>query len=173
MTLRYLGTSAFLHLLAAPLSYRLWSTYIASGRVARGDPVGWDLWGLVAVYFVVPFVAGLVVGKNHESALIKPLSSIKSPTGWDHLFARKRNGWVKMKLKSGEWIGGWFGPVEGDPAFAASYPHPRELYLPKSVELDQTTGAFVVDATKRPTGLGPGILVGWEEIEYLKFVRVE
>ncbi|MEX0873922.1 MAG: DUF6338 family protein [Actinomycetota bacterium] len=172
MLLRYLGTSAALHILLAPLTYWLWSQYAATGVLRDGRPVPWALWGYLTIYLATPFLLGSLRGIARDWPVIKALTTIKSPTGWDHLFGREPQGWIKMKTKSGAWIGGWFGKASGTEAFAGGYPHPRELYVPKTVEVDQASGKFVVDERGRPYELGPGMLVRWDEVEYLKFSEV-
>jgi hypothetical protein len=156
---------------------------VATGIVRNGRPVSWTLWGYVSVYFIAPLLLAWVRGIYWDSlkqsreigwlrSALRSLTTIKPPTGWDHLFGQKPQGWIKMKLKSGAWIGGWFGIASGTDAFAGGYPHPRELYMPQTVEIDQASGKFVVDERGRPYELGPGILVRWEDVEYLKFTEV-
>src|SRR5918993_1075821 len=40
--LRFVGASAILHVLLAPLTYYAYGQLIRSGRVARGEPLSWD-----------------------------------------------------------------------------------------------------------------------------------
>jgi hypothetical protein len=77
--------------------------------------------------------------------------------------------WVRLKLKSGSWIGGVFMGVEGAESYAARYPEDQDIYLALTLELDPVTGDLQIDAGKVATRPG-GILVRWEEVEYMEFV---
>jgi hypothetical protein len=79
---------------------------------------------------------------------------------------------MKAKLRSGEWVGGWYGRAGAETSYASGYPYPSDLYLVRSVEIDQESGKFVLNDAGQPYGVGPAILVRWDEVEYLKFEEV-
>jgi hypothetical protein len=54
-------------------------------------------------------------------------------------------------------------------SYAAGYPEPQDLYLAASVEVDPETGEFALDDGRPQLGPG-GLLVRWEEVEYLEFI---
>jgi hypothetical protein len=47
------------------------------------------------------------------------------PTGWDALFKDLGSCYVRMRLKSGLWVGGWWGGG----SHASSYPQEADMYL--------------------------------------------
>jgi hypothetical protein len=48
-----------------------------------------------------------------------------TPTAWDHAFAERAPGWVRVRLANGQWLGGWYG----ESSFASSFPHAHELFV--------------------------------------------
>lgn len=78
---------------------------------------------------------------------------------------------VRCKLKSGIWIGGVFGEVDGRRPYASGYPEPQDLYLAATLHLDPDTGEILTNGEGHPKIQNSGILVRWEEIEYLEFTE--
>ena len=171
--LRFIGWSAMLHAAFAPVTLQLWVVYVRTGRVGRGDVPIW-LWALVLGYVLLPALAGRVVGAatTAGAAWARVLTGRRAaPRAWDHLFASAPRGWVRMKLKSGSWIGGIFARTGDRPdgvSYAAGYPESQDLYLARLVEVDGATGEVVLHDGK-PTVLNRGVLIRWEEVEYLEF----
>lgn len=60
-----------------------------------------------------------------------------TPTAWDRLFQERGSCFVRLRLRDGVWIGGWYGTR----SYATSYPHPTELYL-ESAWLMRPDGTF-------------------------------
>src|SRR5918996_2184428 len=59
--LRFVEISAILHALLAPVTYRLWIDYLASGNLAEGRaPLA--LWLVPILYVFLPIFAGSAVG---------------------------------------------------------------------------------------------------------------
>jgi len=79
------------------------------------------------------------------------------------------DGWVRVQLKSGTWIGGAFVNANGRRSYAAGYPEPQDLFLAAAVALDPVSGEFLLDDGRVVVGAG-GLLVRWEEVEYLEFI---
>ena len=92
-----------------------------------------------------------------------------APRAWDHFFASRPDGWMRMRLKSGVWIGGAYAPSDGGlQSYAAGYPEPQDLFLAETVEIDPESGKFVlVDGT--PMFRGTSLLIRWDEVEFLEF----
>jgi hypothetical protein len=169
--LRFVGGSALFHAAAAPLTYWVWTDQAPSARAS--EPLTWWLWLLVLAYVGAPSVLGTVVGRGVRAE--KPWTTWftgpdPAPRGWDHLFGQKADGWVRLRMKSGGWLGGAFADANGRRSYAAGYPEPQDLYLAAAVELDQETGAFVVDDDGNVPLLEGGLLVRWEEVEHLEFI---
>jgi hypothetical protein len=169
--LRFAGVSAVLHFLLAPLTFVIVRRYQSVEILGR--PFPWTDWFLVGLYLGVPAGIGSVVGLGikRQWRPVRFLSALRPPRAWDHVLAPGRTGWVKVKLKSGPWVGGWFGSYGEERAYAAGHPYPSDIFLVRTLGIDQRTGAFLVDRSGRPAEVGPGILVGWDEIEYLKFIK--
>ena len=169
--LRFVGGSALFHAAAAPLTYWLWAD--RWDEIHHGEPVSWWLWPLVVAYVAIPAVGGTVVGRGVRSE--KSWTTVftgpdPAPRAWDHLFGQKADGWVRLRMKSGVWIGGAYADANGRRSYAAGYPEPQDLFLAAAVELDPETGAFVVDDDGDVALLDGGILVRWEEVEHLEFI---
>jgi hypothetical protein len=169
--LRFVGGSAIFHAMAAPLTYWVWTDEVPGARAS--EPLAWWLWLLVLAYVGVPSVLGTVVGRGVRAE--KPWTTLftgpdPAPRGWDHLFGQKADGWVRLRMKSGGWLGGAFADANGRRSYAAGYPEPQDLYLAAAVELDQETGEFLVDADGNVPLLEGGLLVRWEEVEHLEFI---
>lgn len=60
-----------------------------------------------------------------------------TPTAWDRVFQERGSCFVRLRLRDGVWIGGWYGTR----SYATSYPHPAELYL-ESAWLMRPDGTF-------------------------------
>jgi len=69
------------------------------------------------------------------------------PQGWDFFFSQKRPCWVVFHLRSGEMLGGYYGPK----SHAAQYPHPPDVYVEAAWRLDEH-GRFV-EAVPRTSGM--------------------
>ena len=94
-----------------------------------------------------------------------------APRAWDHLFQGRREGWIRLRLKSGVWLGGAFVTApNGLSSYSAGYPEVPDLYLAMALSVDADTGEFQLGDTGAPLRLGSGLLVRWEEIEYLELI---
>jgi hypothetical protein len=169
---RFFGTSALFHVLIAPLTYWLWATYVESGDVGQGRPLPLWLWPIVVAYVAIPFLAGTQVGvgtRNGESWARTFTGPDPAPRAWDHFFASRPDGWVRLLLKTGVWIGGAYAPSdEGIPSYAAGYPDAQDLFLAETVEIDPDTGEFAFE-DGQPVFRGTSLLIRWDEVEFLEF----
>lgn len=172
---RFIGASALFHAVLAPATYWFWTTYWP--RIVAGDSVSWWLWAVVVAYVAVPLLGGTTVGFGTRNRWwwAKFISGPDpAPRAWDHLFQGKRDGWVRLKLKSGTWVGGAYATSDGDQlqSYTAGYPEDQDLFLSSTSPLDPETGEFLLD-TDGHVVVAPlsGLLVRWEEVEYLEFIR--
>ena len=99
------------------------------------------------------------------------IGTTRTPSAWDHLFQDQPAGWVLCKLNSGIWVGGVYGQVDGHPAYASGYPEAPDLYLPAMIEVDPDTGEIATNGDGLPVRLGLGVLLKWDNIELLEFIR--
>lgn len=170
--LRFFGTSALMHAAIAPATYWFWASHIRDGDVAAGRPLSWWTWVAVAAYVILPFAAGSVVGRGTLTG--SPWATAftgpnPAPRAWDHFFASRPDGWMRLRLKRGVWIGGIYGPSgSGLPSYAAGYPEPQDLFLAETVEVDPETGEFVLEDGE-PIFRGTSLLIRWEEVEFFEF----
>ena len=170
--LRFLGTSAVFHAVVAPLTYWLWTTYVRSGQVSRGHLLPPWLWLIVFAYVAFPFLLGTRVGlaTSHGRQWVRAFTGPDpAPRAWDHFFASHPDGWMRLRLKSGTWIGGAYAPSdEGLASYAAGYPESQDLFLAETVEVDPDSGEFILD-NGQPVRRGTSLLIGWDEVEFLEF----
>jgi hypothetical protein len=169
---RFVGVSALLHVLAAPISYGLWAGFIQSGRVARGEALPPWIWFAVGAYALTPISLGWLVGvgTRRRWAWARLLTGRNpAPRAWDDFFGSDPEGWVRLKLKSGAWIGGALGARDGRRSYFAGYPENQDLYLVQTAEVDPDSGEFRYDEDERLRVQDSGVLLRWDEVEYLEF----
>ena len=172
--LRFVGVSAVFQAAIAPFTVWGWRTYILTGRLQDGDlPLA--LWLLPLLYVAIPIALGVVVGRGTvqqrtwSRAFTGPSPA---PRAWDYVFGLQPDGWVRVRLKSGVWLGGAFSSVgdEGLRSYAAGYPDEQDLFLAEAYSVDPESGEFELDANGDVVPTGSGILVRWAEVEYLDFI---
>lgn len=170
--LRFVGGSS---LLVALLAGPLYALYVRFADVVRlGRPLPWWLAAVPVVYVSIPLVTGTTLGL----AVRRGWNGIRwltgpdlAPRAWDHLFQYDIDGWVRCRMRSGTWLGGAFAEANGTRSYAAGYPEAQDLYLAATVEVDPETGEFIVGDDGLPTLQASGLLVRWEEVEYLEFTN--
>jgi hypothetical protein len=171
---RFFGASAIFLVVALPFLYQAYRTVIRPGHLTNGAALPWWYWLGPAIFVAVPVVSGRVVGRatlrrSRWSRFITGPSP--APRAWDHLFARtEADGWLILRLKSGQWMGGLWGTSETSSltSYAAGYPEQQDLFISDLAEMED--GAFLVDEQGRPSLTGVGLLVRWDEVEYAKFI---
>jgi hypothetical protein len=173
--LRFIGVSAVLQVALAPLALFLWRTYVVPGRLAAGD-IPLSLWIVPVAYVAVPIAGGWVIGAatRRRAPWARFFTGpAPAPRAWDDLFGSRPEGWMRLKMKSGVWIGGAFTSDRqaGLRAYAAGYPDEQDLFLPVAAIVDPESGEFDYDDAGRPITRDTGILVRWSEVEYLEFTE--
>jgi hypothetical protein len=174
--LRFVGFSAIFHALAAPLTYIAYRDFIVTGRLAHGKVVPLWLWVVPILYVAIPTVAGTITGvatTAGQSWTRYVVGRSPAPRAWDHLFSvDDLDGWVRLKLKSSKWVVGTFTKPPGSRlhSYAAGYPNVQDLYLAETNECDPQTGELLVDSEGTLISRGIGVLVRWDEVEYLEFI---
>ncbi|MBQ0984962.1 hypothetical protein KBZ10_10615 [Streptomyces sp. F63] len=113
-------------------------------RGTPGEPVRWDdpgqrvrLVGFVALmlFAAVPAAAAGAVSVWQRRRLRARYRV--TPTAWDHMFRDRGSCFVRLRMKDGTWVGGWYGGQ----SYATAYPQPRELFLESAWRMDPA-GAF-------------------------------
>lgn len=170
--LRFLGIAAAFHALFAPVEVWFWASYLETGRLGSGD-VPFALWLAPILYVAIPTGSGILVGwgtRHGKRWATWFTGASPAPRAWDHFFFTEPDGWVRLKLRSGDWMAGAFAREgEGPPSYASGYPEAQDLWLTQVVEVDQATGSFILDEHGDPVRRGSGILIRWGEVEYLEF----
>ncbi|KFG05397.1 hypothetical protein F3K40_06875 [Streptomyces sp. LBUM 1478] len=84
------------------------------------------------------------------------------PTAWDKLFQSRGHCLVRARLKSGGFVGGYYG----EESYTSSYPEAADLYLQSAWALS-ASGVF-----ERPLEHSGGIYIRMDDVEVLDFVEV-
>lgn len=169
--LRFVGGSALFHAAFAPLTYWLWADQWPDLRA--GQPVSWWTWALVVAYVTLPLAVGTGVGlgTRRRYAWARWFTGPDpAPRAWDHLFQHEADGWVRLRLKSGTWLGGAYATENGRQSYTAGYPEQQDMFLAAAVPVDPETGEFQIDDDGNVDLLPGGLLVRWDEVEYLEFI---
>lgn len=171
-----MGVSAVFQALFAPMTLWIWRTFVATGRFRTGD-LPFAVWPIAITYVLVPIVLGTVVGRGTlaRTGWAKMITGPSpAPRAWDYLFGLRPDGWVRLRLKSGVWIGGAYtSNVEGIDSYAAGYPDEQDLLIAEAYVLDPDSGEFALDEQGDVVPTGSTILVRWSEVEYLDFIDVD
>ncbi|MFE5564804.1 DUF6338 family protein [Amycolatopsis japonica] len=170
---RFLAASAVFHAVFAGGEYLLYRYLIAEHRLQNGTANLWLLQGLAVGYVLVPTLVGSFIGwghKNHKKWAVLLIGAAPEPRAWDYLWRHTPRAIVRLKLKSGPWLAGFYGYVGGDRrSYASGYPEEGDLYLAMGLTIDATTGELARTEGNRPVPIPGerGILVRWPEIEYI------
>lgn len=170
--LRFVGGSAILLSISAGPLYWLYANYW--DRFVDRQALPWWIWFAPVLYTMLPVAGGGLLGmgwKNNWSWARHVSGRDRTPQAWDHLFQDRPTGWIRCKLKSGTWVGGAFGEVDGRRPYASGYPESQDLFLPAILHLDHHSGKILTKGDGKPELLGSGILIRWDEIEYLEFTE--
>jgi hypothetical protein len=109
---RFVGVSTILQVLWAPVTVYLWRELVVSGDAAEGVIPLWA-WPIAIAYVTLPVMLGTAVGRGtRRRARWSRVFTGPSPAprAWDHLFASRPDGWIRLRLKEGTWLGGAFSP---------------------------------------------------------------
>jgi len=169
--LRFVGGSAIFHALFAPVTYWVWRTVWPD--LHEREAMSLWTWLLPIAYVAVPMAAGYVVGNGvrRDATWTKIVVGLDpAPRAWDYLFQHHIDGWIRLRMKSGVWLGGAFANANNHKSYAAGYPEPQDLFLAAAVAVDPDTGEFQLTSNGEVELLPGGLLIRWEEVEYLEFI---
>lgn len=173
-TLRLLGASAILLAITSGLLYWAYITYWETFANRQLPP--WWVWSLPIFYTIGPGLIGGLLGygwKQDWPGVRFLIGRDRAPSAWDYLFQDRPVGGIRCKLKSGAWIAGIYAETDGDQPYASGYPEPQDLYLPRTIHINHNTGQIIIDEHDNVVVFNVGVLLRWEEIEYLEFVKTE
>ena len=170
---RFLAASAVFAALFFGPGLVIYRDVVVTGQLARGELAVWPTWAIVIVYVAIPTAVGSGLGSAHKAgnrwARIL-LGEAPEPRAWDHLWRREPQGVVRMRLTSGTWLAGIYGTWSGRKAYAAGYPESGDIFLPLQVMVDAESGELQSDddGCVVPVAGGGGLLVRWEQVEFLE-----
>jgi hypothetical protein len=176
---RFTGVSAMFSVLTAPLIYAMYRMYTGSWQAEGTLRIPWWVCLVYAAYVIAPAWLGYAVGRgarNRRRWTRVFTGPSPAPRGWDALFRSPAlTGWLRLRLKDGTWIAGvWADPADDGGArpgsYAAGFPHPQDLYLVDTCEVDPESGAILVDDAGQPVQRGIGLLVNWDQVVYAEFI---
>lgn len=139
-------------------------------QMIAGSPLPRGLYLLPAAYLVLPTAAGWIFGHAVNKQWLwasKLAGKDRPPLAWDHLFNERCHGYIRCRLKSDRWVGGYYNDDQTYNLGLASYAagggfDDRDLYISYAFNFDQETGVQL-----HPTGAS--ILIKWSEVEFLEF----
>lgn len=176
---RFTAASAVFHAVFSGPELLLYRTFVVPGRLERADLSAWQFELLALGYVLLPTAVGSLVGhgRNKRWRWVSWLTgNSPEPRAWDYVWTRPRTTTiVRLRLKSGRWVAGFFGNVEGAPgSYAAGYPEAPDLFLGLQVKVDPDTGAFIEDEEGliQPVDGRTALLVRWDEVEYADLLEV-
>lgn len=176
---RFLAASALFGAIFSGPGLLIYQHYVANGSLGRGDVNPWLFQSVALAYVLVPTSVGSFVGfgqRRHWAWVLLLVGTNPEPRAWDHLWRPGTEGVVRIKLKSGPWLAGLFATTgSGRPSYASGYPEQGDLYLSLQLQIDPDTGEFQRDDREQPVPVAgeSGLLLRWEEIEYLEIQHVE
>jgi hypothetical protein len=113
----------------------------------------------LTLFLAAPAAAAWAAGavrRRRSPARYRP-----APTAWDAMLRDRGPGFVRLRLKSGAWAGGWYGKR----SHASAYPHPADLFLESAYTM-AADGSFGPRAPS--TG---GLYLRMSDVEVLEFIR--
>jgi hypothetical protein len=138
--------------------YSSWNYIIAVVFVLRFTDRVEILYGICFIVFPILWPVGF-----HYISKIKRVRNRITPTSWDYFFNQGTACFILAHMKNGKMLGGLYGGG----SFTSSYPEPADIYLEEVWRIDDA-GRFLekIDRTA-------GLLVRFEEIDYLEFFAVD
>jgi hypothetical protein len=142
-------------------------------RIAGGDtPRPFVLWATSIVFVLVaPVVLGVLLGIGRRQGVSRRLTESlgrfapldPTPTAWDFALSGDEPRFVRVRLKDGTLVGGFFGSR----SYASSYPEAQDIFIEKAWEIDGL-GEFT-----EPIEGSAGIFVPGTSIETLDVVEIQ
>lgn len=178
-TLRFIGVSVVVHLLAAWPEYAVYRVAIAGRHVVL---VGQFLllWAGLLLLVALPGVAGTVLGglyatrttrkgwsgvrkhlsEEQEARLLSTmLGRDPAPRAWDQLFSERPDAYLRVRTVDGTWLAGRFANA----SYAGGFPNDADLLLEEAYAVDQSSGLI----GGQPRGYSvyvPAAQIAWLEV---------
>lgn len=116
--------------------------------------------GLVALLLIVLVPAVVAWGEATWTARRLKARYDPAPTAWDALFRDREACFVRIRTKSGLWIGGWLGTRSA----VSAYPEEQDIYLQTQYQM-RPDGSFVA-----PVSGSAGVYVRGVDIEVIEIL---
>lgn len=164
-----------------------WPGYAVYRAAFAGRPLGTGqftlLWSATAVALAVPYACGSLVGGLYatrttragwtrfrrrvspeaEAALLRlAIGAYPAPRAWDAHFVTRPDEYVRVRLRDGGWVGGWFSRG----SWAGKYPHDTDLLIEEAWPI----GA---DGVFGDRGLGYAVYVPASAIAFVEMLPPE
>jgi uncharacterized protein DUF6338 len=117
--------------------------------------------GLAALLLVVAVPAGVAWAEATWTARRLRARYDPAPTAWDALFRDRGSCFVRIRTKSGLWVGGWLGSRSA----VSAYPNDPDIYLQRQYTM-RADGTFV---TRVPGSAG--VYVRGADIEVIEMLE--
>ncbi|AZS74838.1 hypothetical protein GTW98_13000 [Streptomyces sp. SID8375] len=115
---------------------------------------------LTAILLLIVLPAGTASLVSRLSSPGRGSTYDATPTAWDSAFIHRSHCFVRARLKSGRWVGGWYG----ERSYASSYPEAADLYLQTAWAVSPA-GRF-----EHPLEQSGGIYIRMDDVECMDFV---
>ncbi len=139
------------HLIKTP--HRPWfATTSASPRLAAAVGLG--------LFIAIPAAAAWCVSLLERRR--RPARYDTASSAWDSAFSKRTSCFVRARLKTGIWVGGWYGKQRSR---ASGYPHAADLFLESAYEMGED-GSF----GPRVQGTS-GLYLRMDDVDVLEFVE--
>lgn len=178
--LRFFGASAVLHALMAGLTYHFYKRWIVSEALIEGHMSVWTIEVAALIYVGAPIAAGtfVAIAKRSDKRWLGwsrfIVGPAPEPRAWDYVWQLDQDAVIRMRLKSGRWLAGYFATVgsAGTKSWASGYGEDHEdLFLANQIRIDPTTGDFLYTEEGLFDRLdGIGLLVRWDDVEYFDYI---
>ena len=172
--LRILGISALFLVLGSWPLYWMYSNYWDA--LVAGEPLPKLLFLAPIVYLILPMLLGwrlgVAVAENKPWA-VRLAGENRAPLAWDHLFGTSAEGFIRCRLHSGRWVGGYYGGESPDKpkSYASVDPNNLDIYIGCAFEFEQKSGTPILKDDEYVL-IGGGILIKWADIETLEFQQI-
>lgn len=159
--LRALSLSVLIYLLAS-----FWLLRVATRAIDDHLWVWEPIIGGFVILFVAPVGLAVIVEFLRRSGIVRGVlrrvtTIDPTPRAWDFAFQEGGPFFVRLKLRDGEMVAGFFG--EG--SFASAYPEQGDLFLEEAWRVDEN-GAFI----ERAPGTA-GMMVPQDSIELVELLQ--
>lgn len=145
------------------INYALWFVpigLIENNKIQTEYPVYYTFfYGFILL--VSPILLAYFWGLLREKGVFQNKLAHPISKPWDYVFKQRKQYWVLIKLKNGEFIGGKYASA----SFTSSYPAEEQIYLEETWVLNKE------NMFERPVEKSAGIIIMSNEISYVELFQ--